>query len=49
MIACLHINRLLWENVTGEHGLLNTLQQLQTGHRSHSTDRTTAIITPLHP
>jgi hypothetical protein len=49
IIACLHINRLLWENVTGEHGLLNRLQQLQTGHTSHSTDNTTAKITPLHP
>jgi len=49
MIACLHINRLLWENVTGEDGLLNRLQQLQTGHCSHRPDRTTATITPLHP
>jgi hypothetical protein len=48
-IACLHINRLLWENVTGEHGLLNRLQQLQTGHPGHSTAHTTAEITPLRP
>ena len=49
LIACLHINRLLWENVTGKHGLLNRLQQLQSGHPDHSTDQTTAEITPLHP
>jgi len=49
MIACLHINRLLWENVTGEHGLLNRLQQLQSGQPAHSTDHTTAEITPLRP
>jgi len=49
MIACLHINRLLWENVTGEHGLLNKLQQLQSGHPAHSTDQATAEITPLRP
>lgn len=49
MIACLHINRLLWENVTGEHGLLNSLQQLQTGHRSRSNDQVSAEVTPLFP
>jgi hypothetical protein len=49
LIACLHINRLLWENVTGKHGLLNRLQQLQPGHTGHSRDQTTAEISPLHP
>jgi hypothetical protein len=49
MIACLHINRLLWESVTGEHGLLNRLQRLQTGHRGRNTDQATAKITRLHP
>ncbi|HAJ92403.1 MAG TPA: DUF3135 domain-containing protein [Gammaproteobacteria bacterium] len=49
MLACLHINRLLWENVTGTHGLLNSLQQLQSGNHGHSTEQTTAKITPLHP
>jgi len=49
MIACLHINRLLWENVTGEHGLLNRMQQLQTGHHGLKADQVSAEITPLHP
>ena len=49
MIACLHINRLLWEDVTGEHGLLNSLQQLPTGHRSRSNDQVSAEVTPLFP
>lgn len=49
MIACLHINRLLWEHVTGEQGLLRSLQQLQTGHPESSTNRTTAEIIPLDP
>lgn len=46
MMACLQINRLLWENVTGEHGLLNSLQQLQTG--ATGQPRTSAKIIPLH-
>ncbi len=49
MIACLHINRLLWENVTGEQGLLNSLQRLQTGHPAHNTNLHSADIIPLHP
>lgn len=49
MIACLHINRLLWENVTGEDGLLNRLQQLKSGHTDRSRHQTTAEITQLHP
>lgn len=48
MIACLHINRLLWENVTGKHGLLNSLQQLQSGHPEHGSDQSKAKIIPLH-
>jgi len=44
MIACLHINRLLWENVTSERGLLNTLQS---GIQGCSDDRATAEIIPL--
>jgi hypothetical protein len=49
MLACLHINRLLWENVTGEHGLLNSLQQLQSRHPGHSPDQANAEIIPLRP
>jgi hypothetical protein len=49
MIACLHINRLLWENVTGEYGLLNGLQRLQSGQPRHSADRAKAEIIYLHP
>lgn len=49
MLACLHINRLLWENVTGEHGLLNSLQQLQSGHHGHNPDQANAEIIPLRP
>jgi len=44
MIACLHINRLLWENVTSERGLLNTLQY---GINECSDERATAEIIPL--
>jgi hypothetical protein len=49
MIACLHINRLLWENVTGEDGLLNRLQQLKNGHPVRCTHQTTAEIIQLNP
>ena len=31
MAACLQINRLLWENIYSKHGLLHSLQQLQSG------------------
>jgi len=51
MIACLHINRLLWENVTGKYGLLNSLQQLQSEHPERPEYRrgqTKAEIIPLH-
>lgn len=48
MMACLQINRLLWENVTGEHGLLNSLQQLQTGANGQPQPRPSAKIIPLH-
>ena len=48
MIACLHINRLLWENVTGKHGLLNSLQQLQPEHPEHGSNQSKAEIIPLH-
>ena len=48
MMACLQINRLLWENVTGEHGLLNSLQQLQSGKTGALNRRNKAKIIPLH-
>ncbi len=48
MMACLQINRLLWENVTGEHGLLNSLQQLQTRPQGNRAQRAKADIIPLH-
>ena len=51
VIACLHINRLLWENVTGKYGLLNSLQQLQSEHPERPEYRrgqTKAEIIPLH-
>jgi len=49
MLACLHINRLLWENVTGEHGLLNSLQQPRPRRSGHSPDQANAEIIPLRP
>jgi hypothetical protein len=48
MMACLQINRLLWENVTGEHGLLNSLQQLQVDQPGNRAQPTKAEIIPLH-
>lgn len=48
MMACLQINRLLWENVTGEHGLLNSLQQLQSNQTGSQGQRKKAKIIPLH-
>ena len=49
MMACLQINRLLWENVTAEQGLLNSLQRLQNRHPGQQTDQRSAEIIPLHP
>ena len=44
MAACLQINRLLWENIVSEHGLLHNLQRLQSGERPNDTDPATAEI-----
>ena len=44
MAACLQINRLLWENIVSEHGLLNCLQHLQTGKRLESSTKAQAKI-----
>jgi len=48
MMACLQINRLLWENVTGKHGLLNSLQSLQGDRAGSLGQRKSAKIIPLH-
>jgi hypothetical protein len=48
MMACLQINRLLWENVTGEHGLLNSLQHLQRSETGSQNRRKKAKVIPLH-
>ena len=48
MMACLQINRLLMENVTGEHGLLKSLQQLQGNQAGARKQRKKADIIPLH-
>lgn len=48
MMACLQINRLLWENVTGEHGLLNSLQHLQRSETESQNRRKKAKVIPLH-
>lgn len=44
MAACLQINRLLWENIVSEHGLLHCLQRLQSGAPPDSSRQTTAKI-----
>jgi hypothetical protein len=47
MAACLQINRLLWENITSEHGLLHCLQRLQTVKQPESSKQTIAKILPF--
>jgi hypothetical protein len=47
MAACLQINRLLWENICGEHGLLNLLQRMQIPGLLDNKQRTTAKILPF--
>ena len=44
MAACLQINRLLWESIVSERGLLHCLQHLQSGTRPDSSDQTTAKV-----
>jgi hypothetical protein len=44
MAACLQINRLLWENIVSEHGLLHNLQRLQSGEHPDDIDPATAEI-----
>ena len=44
MAACLQINRLLWENIASEHGLLHSLQRLQSAERRNDSDAGSAEI-----
>lgn len=48
MAACLRMNRLLWESVAGEHGLLACLQQ-PAAFRQRPAGGTGARIIPLPP
>lgn len=47
MAACLRINRLLWERVTGENGLLARLQQPQQTDTRTRRMRHTAKVLPF--
>ena len=47
MIACLRMNRLLWEAVIGDKGLLNCLLRPDDLRRRDAVDRTTAKIIPF--
>jgi hypothetical protein len=47
MSACLQINRLLWEHICSEHGLLHCLQHLQSGEQPDRRSKTTAKILPF--
>jgi len=47
MAACLQINRLLWEHIVSEHGLLHRLQRLQSGERAENSEPATAKILPF--
>jgi len=48
MAACLQINRLLWEHIVSERGLLHCLQRLQSGERPGDSDSATAKILQFH-
>ena len=48
MAACLQINRILWENIVSEHGLLHCLQHLQSGTQPDSSNQTPAKILQFH-
>ena len=47
MAGCLQINRLLWEHIVSEHGLLHSLQRLQSGERAGNSEPATAKILPF--
>ena len=44
MAACLQINQLLWENIYSKHGLLHSLQHLQSAEHPGNNDSTMAEI-----
>jgi hypothetical protein len=44
MAACLQINRLLWESIVSERGLLHCLQHLPAGTRPDNSKQTTAKV-----
>lgn len=44
MAACLQINRLLWESIVSERGLLHCLQHLQSGTRPDSNQPTAKVL-----
>ncbi len=48
LLACLRMNRLLWESVAGERGLLACLQQPAAARR-RPAETTGARIIPLAP
>lgn len=47
LLACLHMQRLLWENITGENGLLERLQLLGGNASPGLTQRRSAKILPF--
>jgi hypothetical protein len=48
MIACLRMNRMLWESVVGDKGLLNCLFQPDNSRlRSAAADKPSAVILPF--
>jgi hypothetical protein len=48
MSACLRINRLLWESLTGKNGLLENLNRLGTGIQPQMPTKNTAKILAFH-
>lgn len=48
MVACLRMNRMLWEAVTGDNGLLNCLQQ-PTAARHRAGGKVIAFKRPHNP
>jgi len=48
MSACLQINRLLWESIASEHGLLHCLQRLQSGAHPDNCQKKQAKILHFH-
>lgn len=47
MVACLRMQRLLWESVAGDHGLLACLQRPAAARQRHENIASARII-PLH-